>query len=415
MTKKVVVFIAIGWLIILVAGVTSSVTLSIAGADSSAFTTNIGSAKDVVVSEEEYRMLERYARLDEVYHLIQNNYYIDVDDDELMLGAIDGMLSSLQDPYSYYETPEDVETELEHQTGEYHGVGLQLMLTENNEVLITRVFKNTPAEEAGFQIGDVILAVNGVSLSDYGYNSLDMARQLIVGEIGTFADVQVRRGDDIITISVTHADIVMNRVEYSMLENGIGYVLIYEFMGDDVAGFREALTALKEEKAQALVIDIRSNPGGLLSDVVDIADMLLGEGLIVYVEDRSGSRDNYYSDAEHIEMPMAVLVNGNSASASEILAGALQDHGVATVIGETTFGKGIVQSIISFPEDGAGLHLTTARYFTPNGRSIHGTGIEPDIPVEQQGSLDAATASIPDPEHDAQLRKAVEYLEDLLI
>ena len=414
MSKKMVVILALVWLVILVAGVTSSLTLTIAGADSLPFTTVLSSAQEVVVTGKEYQSIERYARLDEVFQLIRDQYYEDVSEEDLILGAINGMVGALGDPYSYYETPGDVISEQEHQEGAYHGIGIQLMLTADYEVLVTRVFKDSPAEEAGFLAGDRLLTVNGENLAAHRENSIDVAKTLLIGEDGTYATVELLRGDQVITVEVTHADVVINRVESCMLTDDIGYIAIYEFMGDDVDGFRKALDERLADHAKALIVDIRSNPGGLLYDVVEIADQLLGEGLIVYVENRSGDRENYYSDSDAISVPLVVLVNENSASASEILAGAVQDHQAGTIIGTTTFGKGIVQSILNFPEDGAGLHLTTASYYTPAGRSIHGTGIEPDLVVEMAKD-DEIAPNAPDVTRDTQLRTAVEFLEDELL
>ena len=413
MTKKWVIILALIWLIILVAGVTSSVTLTIAGADSLPFTAHISNTQEVIVTDREYQSIERYARLDEVLDLIKSQYYEEVSEEDLILGAINGMVGALGDPYSYYETPSAVISEQEHQEGAYHGIGIQLMLTTDFDVLVTRVFKNSPAEDAGILAGDKIISVNGEVLASHRENSIDVAKSLLIGEDNTYATVELLRGDDIVTVSVTHADVIINRVESCMLTDDIAYIAIYEFMRDDVEGFRNALDERLNDHAKAVIIDVRSNPGGLLYDVVEIADELLGEGLIVYVENRSGDRESYYSDADALDLPMAILVNENSASASEILAGAVQDHGAGTIIGATTFGKGIVQSILSFPEDGAGLHLTTASYFTPNGRSIHGTGIVPDIEVEM-GKDDEIAPNAPNINRDSQLRKAVEHLERVL-
>ena len=413
-SKKWVIALALIWLVILVAGVTTSVTLAIAGSDSASFTSPIASAQDVVVSEDEYRLIQRYARLDEVLQMIQREYYLDVDEDTLILGAIHGMVGSLGDIYSYYETPDDVITEQEHQLGTYRGVGLQLLLTQDYEILITRVFKDSPSEMAGFRAGDIIVAINDDQMAHYGAEAIEVARSMLIGAEAEPSKVTVRREDTLLTLEVMPGDVIINRVESCMLTDDIGYIAIYEFLGDDVNGFATALTDMQQNGAKGLIIDIRSNPGGLLYDVVRIADLLLDEGLIVYVENRNGERDSYYSDADALGLPLVVLVNGNSASASEILAGAVQDRGAGVIIGETTYGKGIVQSILSFPSDGAGLHLTTARYFTPNGRSIHGTGIEPDI-VVPLAEGDDITQSTPDATRDSQLRAALDYLEEALV
>ena len=211
---------------------------------------------------------------------------------------------------------------------------------------------------------------------------------------------------------LTRGKININRVEYTMLDEDIGYLMLYEFMGDDVKGFKEAIKSLQKQGAKGLIIDVRSNPGGLLEDVVQICDILLPKGKIVYIENRAGERDTFYSDADMLGIPLVVLVNEMSASASEILAGAVQDTGVGTIVGQTTFGKGIVQMVIPFDADGAGLQLTTSTYYTPNGRSIHGSGVTPDIVVDDEGY--DFTISQPNPDKDAQLKAAVEALREAM-
>ncbi len=363
------------------------------------------------ITQAEIDELERYARLNEVYEMITNDYYIEVDTDKLILGAIDGMTASLNDPYTYYQTPEDVAEEQTYEEGVYYGIGVQLLAGSDDKLYVTRAYANSPARKAGIRSGDIVTAVAGEVLTGSSTEQLNRAVDMIRGEQYTGVDVTVLRGDEELTFNVTRDTVTINRVEYSVLENNIGYIAIYEFMGDDVAGFNEALDALLKQKVSALVIDLRDNPGGLLSDVLDIADRLLDEGLVVYMENRHGERQSFYSKKGGVSLPMAVLVNGFSASASEVLTGALQDYGVAEVVGETTFGKGIVQTITTFGSDGAGLHMTTESYYTPNGRSIHGTGIEPDVVVAPEES-DEINAEQPDPARDAQLCKAVELLTE---
>ena len=363
------------------------------------------------ITQAEIDELERYARLNEVYEMITNDYYIEVDTDKLILGAIDGMTASLNDPYTYYQTPEDVAEEQTYEEGVYYGIGVQLLAGSDDKLYVTRAYANSPARKAGIRSGDIVTAVAGEVLTGSSTEQLNRAVDMIRGEQYTGVDVTVLRGDEELTFNVTRDTVTINRVEYSVLENNIGYIAIYEFMGDDVAGFNEALDALLKQKVSALVIDLRDNPGGLLSDVLDIADRLLDEGLVVYMENRHGERQSFYSKKGGVSLPMAVLVNGFSASASEVLTGALQDYGVADVVGETTFGKGIVQTITTFGSDGAGLHMTTESYYTPNGRSIHGTGIEPDVIVAPEES-DEINAEQPDPARDAQLCKAVELLTE---
>lgn len=363
------------------------------------------------ITQAEIDELDRYARLNEVYEMITNDYYIDVDADKLILGAIDGMTASLDDPYTYYQTPEDVEEEQTYEEGVYYGIGVQLLAGSDDKLYVTRAYANSPARKAGIRSGDIVTAIAGETLTGSSAEQLNRAVDMIRGEQYTGVDVTVLRGGEELTFNVTRDTVTINRVEYSVLEGNIGYIAIYEFMGDDVAGFNEALDALLKQKVSALVIDLRDNPGGLLSDVLDIADRLLDEGLVVYMENRHGERQSFYSKKGGVSLPMAVLVNGFSASASEVLTGALQDYGVAEVVGETTFGKGIVQTITTFGNDGAGLHMTTESYYTPNGRSIHGTGIEPDVVIAPEEN-DEINAEQPDPAKDAQLRKAVELLTE---
>lgn len=365
------------------------------------------------ITQAEIDELDRYARLNEVYEMITNDYYIDVDEDKLILGAIDGMTASLNDPYTYYQTPEDVEEEQTYEEGVYYGIGVQLLAGSDDKLYVTRAYANSPARKAGIRSGDIVTAIAGETLTGSSAEQLNRAVDMIRGEQYTGVDVTVLRGGEELTFNVTRDTVTINRVEYSVLEGNIGYIAIYEFMGDDVAGFNEALDALLKQKVSALVIDLRDNPGGLLSDVLDIADRLLDEGLVVYMENRHGERQSFYSKKGGVSLPMAVLVNGFSASASEVLTGALQDYGVAEVVGETTFGKGIVQTITTFGNDGAGLHMTTESYYTPNGRSIHGTGIEPDVVIAPEEN-DEINAEQPDPAKDAQLHAAVELLTEKL-
>ncbi len=369
----------------------------------------VGLSDGHYVSAQEYAQLARYSRLNEVYEMIKSDYYLDVDDDTLLLGAIDGMTASLNDPYTYYQTPEDVSEEQTYEEGVYYGIGIQLMAGMDDQLYVTRAYAESPAREAGIRSGDVLWGVGGEALSGTGSEKLDQAVDMIRGEQNTLVDINVLRGEEELTFSVRRDDVTINRVDYAVLKGDIGYIAIYEFMGDDVAGFNAALDALLEQQVKALVIDLRDNPGGLLSDVLDIADRLLDDGLIVYMENRQGDRQSFYAEKGGVALPMAVLVNSFSASASEVLTGALQDYGVAKVVGETTFGKGIVQTITTFGSDGAGLHMTTESYYTPSGRSIHGCGIEPDIVVDV-GENDEVNAEAPDPARDTQLRQAVELL-----
>ena len=350
----------------------------------------------------------RLQRAEEILALVEGLYYREVDEEALETAAIDGMLAALDDPYTFYYTNEAYAAMNEETTGRYVGVGLLVGEDENGALTVLRVFRDSPAEAAGMKAGDELTAIDATPVGAGTALGLTETTALLKGDGEAPVRVEVSRDGEALAFTLTRGDVNINYVEYSILEGEVGYLSIYQFTGDDVSGVEEALSAFRQAGVTALVVDVRSNPGGLLDDVVKICDMLLPEGLIVYTEDRSGAREEYYADGEYWNVPMAVLVNGESASASEIFAAAVQDTGRGVVVGEVTYGKGVVQTLYSFPE-GDGVQLTTAVYYTPSGRSIHGQGVTPDIEV----SL-AADASVvyhaPDAQTDAQLQAALEAL-----
>lgn len=348
------------------------------------------------------------ARAEEILAIVQREYYREVDAEALETAAIDGMLAALGDPYTFYYTDEAYAAMNEETTGQYVGVGMLVGETADGDLRVLRVFRDSPAEKAGIEAGDALLAIDGASVAGETPMSLSEASALLKGEGETPVEVEVERGGEVLSFTLERGEVSINYVEYSILEGDVGYLSIYQFTGDDVEGVKEAISAFQQADVSALVVDVRSNPGGLLTDVVDICDMLLPEGLIVYTEDRGGAREEFYADGEYWDVPMAVLVNGDSASASEIFAAAVQDTGRGIVVGEVTYGKGVVQTLHAFPE-GDGMQLTTATYYTPSGTSIHGQGVTPDIEVAL-----AADASViyhaPDAASDAQLAAALEAL-----
>ena len=350
----------------------------------------------------------RLQRAEEILALVEGLYYREVDEEALETAAIDGMLAALDDPYTFYYTNEAYAAMNEETTGRYVGVGLLVGEDENGALTVLRVFRDSPSEAAGMKAGDELTAIDATPVGAGTALGLTETTALLKGDGEAPVRVEVSRDGEALAFTLTRGDVNINYVEYSILEGEVGYLSIYQFTGDDVSGVEEALSAFRQAGVTALVVDVRSNPGGLLDDVVKICDMLLPEGLIVYTEDRSGAREEYYADGEYWNVPMAVLVNGDSASASEIFAAAVQDTGRGVVVGEVTYGKGVVQTLYSFPE-GDGVQLTTAVYYTPSGRSIHGQGVTPDIEV----SL-AADASVvyhaPDAQTDAQLQAALEAL-----
>ena len=337
-----------------------------------------------------------------------NQYYLEeVDRSKLEDGIYNGLVSALGDPYSVYYSA-DALKELQMSTeGIYYGIGAYISkAATENYCVISGTIENTPAEEAGLRANDIIYKVDGV---DVGGMDISEVVALIKGEEGTKVVLTlVREGEsDYLDIPVERRKIESPTVSTEMLENGIGYIQITEF--DDVTEdqFAEALAECKAKGMKALILDLRSNPGGNLSTVCEISRMVLPKGMIVYTEDKYGKRDEYTCDGlRSLQVPAVVLVNGYSASASEILAGAMKDHGVATIMGTTTFGKGIVQRVISL-SDGSAVKLTVSKYYTPNGNDIHEKGIEPDVVVEFDADAYYNEGI------DNQLQEAINYLETI--
>ena len=403
MKRRVVIITAVVWMLVIVAVASSALTaLVLSGSD--------GGSALRVVSEDAYEIIDRYRRLDEVRATLMNEYYQPLDEDELVLGAIRGMMSAVGDPYTFYYTADEMTAANEEFGGVYHGVGMLVQLTDDGAIEVARVYEDSPAEAAGVRMGDRIVAVDGVEVSGESAQTLNEAIDRIQGEDGTTVVLSVQRDGEILDLEVLRAEVSISYVEYQIINGDIGYINISQFSGNDVEGFQEAVSALQAAEVSGVIIDIRNNPGGLLTDVVEIADALLPEGLIAYVEDGHGNRTEYTSDADYWDVPLVVLVNGMSASASELLSAAIQDYGRGTIVGTTTYGKGIVQTLITFAEDGAGMQLTTASYYSPSGRSIHENGVEPDVTVELSEDCDLTVPS-PNLENDNQLAAALEALQ----
>lgn len=366
------------------------------------------SGEQVAVSADEYASIERFARLDDVYQRIMKNYYETPDGEKLINGAIKGMVEGLEDPYSRYYTPEEYTESQQDAEGLYYGIGVVVSMDKDTHQLnIIKVYSDTPAQEVDLRKGDVITSVDGADLSGM---ELSQITALIKGEELSQVKLTILRDGQTLEKTLTRRQVTVDRVEWHMMADNIGYIQISEFRGNALEKMEAAIAEMKNKGAKGIVLDLRDNPGGMMDIVVPIADMLLPEGLIVYTEDVNGNRREEKSDAEMLGLPLTVLINGNSASASEILAGAIQDYGAGTLIGTTTYGKGIVQSIMPYKEDGAALQITTSRYFTPNGRNIHGEGIAPDITVEMPEELLKNPQDLTE-ENDPQLQKALEVLK----
>lgn len=347
-------------------------------------------------------------KLELIEKIIDTYFYEeDIDREILAEGAYKGMVEALGDPYSQYYTAEELAKLYEDSEGIYYGVGAYVSLdTVTGYAKISGVIAGTPAEEADLHADDIIYMVDGVDV--YGM-SLQEVVSLIKGEEGTTVHLTLVRDGEEIEKDVMRRQVESPTVVYEMHENGMAYIQITEFDIVTVSQFEEAMMTAREEGMKGLIIDLRSNPGGNLSSVVDICRMLLPEGLIVYTEDRDGRRQEYKCDGKNeIEVPMVVLIDGNSASASEIMAGAIKDYGIGTLIGTTTFGKGIVQRPVEM-SDGSAVKLTISSYFTPKGTNIHGIGIEPDVVCEFD-----AERYYSEEKYDNQKEEAKKLLESMM-
>lgn len=391
--------IALVWAAVMIAVLSSTATLLFSGR---AGQTRAGD--EHWVTQEEYDTLQRYSRLDEIRQILTRRYYHDLEDDELVLGAIRGMTAAVGDPYTFYYTPEELERSNENQAGKYHGIGTLLQNTADGDIEIIRVYPDSPAEAAGLRVGDVILAVDGTAVSGADGRSYNDAVNRMRGEDGTSLTLTVLRGGETLEFPVVRGDVSISYASWRVLPGNIGYISLAQFSGDASEGFHRAIAEFREAKVAGLVIDLRNNPGGLLDQAVSIADAILPQGVIVYVKERDGARQDYYSDEDYYDVPLAVLVNGQSASASEVLASAVQAFDRGAVVGTNTYGKGIVQSLQVFQDDGAGIQLTTSSYYDALDRCPQGVGVKPDVEVALVGD---SVPQEPDPEGDNQLAEAM--------
>ena len=365
----------------------------------------------VTLTREQY---ERYQQFDELLELIditEAYYYQDVDLEGMLQGAAAGLLSGLGDPYTFYYTPEEFAEMWEDDEGEYGGVGIQISSSYLTGICtISRVFENSPASEAGIHRGDILYRV-GEDLYVNAYNIND-AVEVMRGTPGTDVEVTFLRDGEMMTYTFTRAQITVNRVEAGMLEDGIGYICLYEFAGDCAAQFETKFNDLLAKGARGLIIDLRDNPGGWVEDARSIADLFTDEGVLCYLEYNDGSRQYYRTSNGKTELPLVILMNEFSASASEILAGCLKDRADATIVGVQSYGKGIVQSVIPVGKEGAGMQVTIAQYFTPNGNAVHKIGVAPDVeitlPEGDNGMYEFGDLN------DVQLARALEVMREKL-
>lgn len=342
-------------------------------------------------------------KINTLVRLTDKEFLYEYDSDEMKNSIYRAVMDSLGDPYTRYYTPTEFNQLMEENEGTFYGIGVVVTLdADKGGVLVSDVYKNSPAQEAGVLPGDRLIGAGDVSFIDM---DLDTAVSHIRGMEGTYVDINIDRDGETFTLHVERRKVDMITVDYEMKENKIGYISVSQFEGITERQFISAFDDLSSQGMAGLIIDVRNNPGGRVDTVCNMLDKLLPEGIIVYIEDKNNKRQVYNSNAAcDLDVPCVVLVNENSASASEIFAGALQDHKKATIIGQQTFGKGIVQSIIPL-SDGSAIKITTEDYYTPNGNNIHKIGITPDVVVE----LDKEAYK--NDNIDTQLEKAIEYIK----
>ena len=337
-------------------------------------------------------------KVSDIYERIQDAYLGEIDDEKLTDYMCTGLVAGLEDKYSTYYTQEQYEKIIESANGHYSGIGISILADESGKVVIESCGENTPAAEAGIAAGDILLEIDGIRVT--GMTASEAAKLIQNKKEGEAFSMTLNRDGKDYTVEIALREVEAISAAGSMLDEQIGYIRISEFTGVTSQQFADSYQKLKDQNMTKLIIDLRSNPGGLVSGVCDTLRQILPKGLIVYTEDKYGNRKEQTCDGETpIDIPMVVLVNGSSASASEIFAGAVQDYGVGTIVGTVTYGKGVVQD--TYPLDNGGaVKLTVSHYFTPKGNDINGKGITPDVICELPE----------DASEDLQIEKAKEIL-----
>ena len=327
-------------------------------------------------------------KLNAIDSVLESFYFGDVDDETAKDNIYKAYLSSYGDKYTMYYTADEYKALKESTNGKFYGIGAVCQLSGEGGVLLVDVYDNGAGYQAGLKSGDRVVNVDGRDITDM---ELSSAVALIKGDKGTSVTLEVIRGTERLTFSAVRDAVEAKTVSYTLLDNNIGYLSISQFEEVTTKQFKAAVEDLQSQGMKGLVIDIRNNPGGLLDTVVGMLKYMLPDGLIVYTEDKQGNRKEYKGqDNDEFNLPLAVIVNGNSASASEIFAGAIQDYGKGTIIGTQTYGKGIVQTVKPLT-DGSAIKFTIAKYFTPKGQDIHGKGVTPDMVVEYDTDADVDT------------------------
>lgn len=352
--------------------------------------------------------LEIGTELERVKTVIDKYFLGEVNEEELNIAAIKGYVEGLGDEYSEYYTPDELEEFYADALGNYTGIGIYMSIDTDNQIIVISPVKDSPAYKAGILPGDIILKVDG---ENYNGDSLTEASNKIKGQEGETVQLQIKRNEEILDFSIIRENIKLNHVESKILENNIGYLEISSFDEGCADEFEEKYKELEKQGIDSLIIDLRDNPGGIVSEAIDIAEMLVDKGktLLITVDKNNNEEITKSKQNKIVNVPIVVLVNANSASASEILSGALKDNNAATIVGTKTYGKGVMQEVLKL-SDGSAIKLTTNEFFSPNRTKIHKTGIEPDVIVELPNEK-TTILKLEEGEEDTQLNKAIEILK----
>lgn len=371
----------------------------------------------VVIPTKEYQQLstvyEKYSKAIGLETYVKDNFLREVDEKQLVEGQLKGLFQALEDPYSVYMTQEEFKDFAEHTKGVYGGIGVIVTPGDDNLITVVAPIEDTPGERAGLKTGDKIIKVEG---QEFTADNMDKAVKLMKGKPKTKVSITILRKEkdgknNYIDMDIMREEIRLVTVKSDLIGENIGYMRITSFDELTYEDFKKDLSSLMDKNISGLILDLRYNPGGLLDVCVDITDEFLDEGVIVYTETRNGERAYENSTKKHTNIPLIVLVNEGSASASEIFAGAIKDRNRGILIGNKTFGKGVVQRIKQL-SDGSGFKLTTSEYFTPNGTNIHGIGIEPDIVIELPE--DVEEIGVEHLDKDTQLKAAVGKMKEII-
>ena len=369
-----------------------------------------GVGDSITMSAKEYEEYRQFIALDEVADKIEEEFYAEVPSrDILVAGAASGMLNTLEDQYARYYTAEEYEQYLSSVNGEYHGIGMVISQPDDVGAMVLEVYEDSPAKRAGIMAGDILTHIEDRYAADM---TLEDISSFIAAQSDKGVSLKLLRDSDTLEVSVYSEEITVKHVEHALFRENTGYIAISMFGGNCAEEFEDAMEDLKRRDYTSLVIDLRDNPGGSLDIVVRVADELLGKGMRIVSVGTEGSEDEevYEAKGQPVGIPVAVLVNQNSASASEILAAAIQENGIGKVVGTKTFGKGIVQTTMPVESTGGWLKLTTDAYYTPKGNNIHGVGITPDIYAELPEEYQTLAIDQIEQEQDTQLWAALEYV-----